>query len=70
VLAAANAPGEERMRQERVCEANFFLGQQQIMAGAEAAAVALLRRALAVCPHYVVEYHATRVELRRLGSPP
>lgn len=70
VLAAANAPGDDRMRQERVCEAHFFIGQQHILAGADDAARAALRQALALCPRHVVEYQATRIELRRIGAPP
>ena len=70
VLAAANAPSDDRMRQEQACEAHFFIGQQHVLAGAEDAAIASLRRALALCPRHVVEYHATRVELRRIGAPP
>ena len=67
VLAAAAA--DARNRQEQECEAHFFLGQQHILAGANEAAVASLRQALALCPRHMVEYHATRVELSRLGAP-
>ena len=67
VLAAAAADAKNRPEQE--CEAHFFLGQQHILAGATEAAIAALRQALALCPSHIVEYHATRVELRRLGVP-
>jgi lipoprotein NlpI len=65
MLAAAAADPAER--QERQCEAHFFLGQNHILAGANEAAIAALRQALALCPRHMVEHHATRVELRRLG---
>ena len=69
-LAAAGAAADERVRQEQLCEAHFFIGQQHILAGADDAARAALKQALALCPRHVVEYHATRVELRRIGTPP
>lgn len=64
LAAAANGPS----RTEQECEARFFLGQKQIIAGANDAAVAALRQALAQCPSHMVEHHATRVELKRLGA--
>lgn len=65
VLAAAAADPARRGEQE--CEAHFFLGQKHILAGAKEAAMAELRQAQGQCPRHMVEYHATRVELRRLG---
>jgi lipoprotein NlpI len=64
LAAAASDPAE---RQERQCEAQFFLAQKHILVGASDAAVAALRQALALCPRHMVEHHATRVELQRLG---
>ncbi|MGH7004322.1 MAG: hypothetical protein ACREIP_10280, partial [Alphaproteobacteria bacterium] len=68
VMAAAAA--DPAKRAERECEAYFFLGQRRILAGAAADAIAVLRRALAICPREIVEYDATRMELTRLGAPP
>lgn len=65
MLAAAAA--NPAQRPEQVCEAHFFLGQKHILDGASEAAVASLKQALALCPRHMVEHHATRVELRRLG---
>jgi lipoprotein NlpI len=65
-LAAATAGAEPRAH---ACEAHFFLGQKRILAGEAEAATAALRRALALCPRHMVEHHAARVELRRLGAP-
>lgn len=65
MLAAAAA--DPAQRQEQECEAQFFLGQKHILASANDAEVALLKQALALCPRHMVEHHATRVELRRLG---
>ena len=65
MLAAAAA--DPNARSERECEARFFLGQKNILDGANDAAIAALRQALAVCPRPMVEFHATRVELKRLG---
>jgi lipoprotein NlpI len=65
VLAAASANAANRQEQE--CEAHFFLGQKHILGGANEPAIAALRQALARCPRHMVEFHATRVELRRLG---
>jgi lipoprotein NlpI len=63
LAAAANGPSPI----EQACEARFFLSQQHIIAGAKVAAVAALRQALQQCPSHMVEHHATRVELQRLG---
>lgn len=66
VLAEAQA--EPAKAAERLCEAHFFLGQERLLAGDAAAAVAALRQAGAVCPGNMVEHQATRVELNRLGA--
>jgi lipoprotein NlpI len=68
MLRAAAANLAERREQE--CEAHFFLGQKQILAGANDAAIASLRQALSLCPRHMVEHHATRVELQRSGISP
>ena len=65
-MFAAAANGPSRVEQE--CEARFFLAQKQVIGGAGNAAVAALRQALAQCPSHMVEHHATRVELKRLGA--
>lgn len=65
-MYAAAAAGPNRVEQE--CEARFFIGQRHIIAGEKDAAVATLRQALAQCPSHMVEHHATKVELKRLGA--
>ena len=65
VMAAAAA--DPAQRPERECEARFFLGQKHIIAGTSEAALAALRQAHAQCPRHMVEFHAARVELKRLG---
>jgi lipoprotein NlpI len=61
------AAADPAKRREQECEAFFFLGQKHVIAGANEPAIASLRQALAQCPHHLVEYHAARVELKRLG---
>jgi lipoprotein NlpI len=68
MLAAAAADPARRPEQE--CEAYFFLGQKHVLAGETAAAAAALKKAAALCPDHMVEHHATRVELKRLGAAP
>ena len=65
MLAAAAA--DPKARAEQDCEARFFLGQKRILDGANDAAIAPLKQALALCPRHMVEHHAARVELKRLG---
>jgi lipoprotein NlpI len=64
-MSAAAANGPNRVEQE--CEARFFIGQRHLIAGEKDAATAALRQALAQCPAHMVEHHATKVELKRLG---
>jgi lipoprotein NlpI len=66
VLAEARA--EPARAAERLCEAHFFLGQERLLAGETAAAIAAFRRGAEVCPRDIVEHQAIRVELNRLGA--
>jgi lipoprotein NlpI len=68
MLAAVGAA--QAQRQEQECEAHFFLGQKHVLDGENDAAAASLKRALALCPRHMVEHHATRVDLQRLGVAP
>lgn len=58
-------PGTQR---DRVCEANFYIAQWQLIRGERDAALANLRNAQAQCPSEFVERTAANVELKRLGK--
>lgn len=63
----AEAAAVPAMRPERECEAQFFIAQRHLLAAEKDAAVPLLRLAAETCPASMVERHAARVELSRLG---
>ena len=58
-LAAAATP-------EQKCEAQFYLGQWQVVKGNRADAETALRAAVDTCPKTFVEYRAAVAELKRL----
>jgi lipoprotein NlpI len=59
-LAAAQKP-EER------CEAQFYVGEWQLLQGDRAAARQRFEEALGSCPKAFIEYTGAQAELRRLG---
>jgi lipoprotein NlpI len=59
-LAAAQKP-EERS------EAQFYVGEWQLLQGDRAAARQRLEEAVGICPKAFIEYTAAQAELRRLG---
>ena len=56
-----------RQRNQR-CEANFYIGQWQLLRGSREQAASLLRDASAMCPSSFIEYEGAVAELRRLDS--
>ena len=59
-LAAAEKPDER-------CEAQFYVGEWQLIKGDRAAARQRFEEAVGTCPKTFIEYHAAQGELRRLG---
>ena len=59
-LAAAQKP-EER------CEAQFYVGEWQLLQGDRAAARQRFEEAVGICLKAFIEYTAAQAELRRLG---
>jgi tetratricopeptide (TPR) repeat protein len=60
MLAAAQAPAEH-------CEAQFYLGQWQLLRDKRADAIRALRKAVEICPTDFNEYAGAVAELKRLG---
>ena len=56
------------VRKVQICQADFYIGQWQLLKDERANAVASLRNARDLCPKTVFEYTATVHELRRLGE--
>ena len=59
-LAAAGKPAER-------CEAQFYVGEWQLIKGDRAAARQHFAEAVGICPKSFIEYNAAQGELRRLG---
>jgi rhomboid protease GluP len=59
-LAAAQKPPER-------CEAQFYIGEWQLLQGDSAAAKQRFEEAVGSCPKSFVEYTGAQAELRRLG---
>jgi hypothetical protein len=64
---AANS--ESEMQKWHVCEANYFIGEYELLHHHGATALARFKEAREGCPKYDTEYIATLVELKRLGAP-
>lgn len=62
------AAADPATRGERECEARFFVGQRHLLAGEKDEAARVLRVAAETCPAGMVERHAARVELGRMGA--
>lgn len=65
-IAAAEAEPKEVLRNERLCEAYFYLGEAEIAAGRVVAGEALLRKAVATDATWFAEWRAARAEIARL----
>jgi lipoprotein NlpI len=61
---------DPRIRNEQVCEANFYTGQLALLEARKHEAVRLFRLAAADCPHTFIEWEAARAELKLLGIEP
>jgi tetratricopeptide (TPR) repeat protein len=55
-------------KSEERCEAQFYVGEWQLVQGNRAAARERLEEAAAICPKTFIEYTGAQVELRRLGQ--
>jgi len=66
VVSAAEAVPEGVLRNERLCEAYFYLGEAELAAGQLVAGEALLRKAAATEATWFVEWSTARAELARL----
>jgi len=53
----------------RVCEANFFTGEDALLHHQRTTALARLKAARDGCPKGDMDYAAALVELKRLGAP-
>jgi tetratricopeptide (TPR) repeat protein len=62
--AAALAAAQKN---EERCEAQFYVGEWQLVQGDRAAARQRLEEAVAICPKSFIEYTGAQAELRRLG---
>lgn len=64
VMPAAASPGTHRQNKWRVCEANFFTGEDALLHHQRTTGLARLKAARNGCPNYA----AALVELKRLGA--
>ncbi|MGA9794768.1 MAG: tetratricopeptide repeat protein [Rhizomicrobium sp.] len=62
--AAQNSDPETQANQ--MCEANFYLGEWQVLAANKAAALPMLQAAQAQCPQVFIERDAATAQLKRL----
>jgi lipoprotein NlpI len=69
VLAAADDP-DVKMKNIKICEANFFSGELALLRNAKEEATRLLRLASEVCPHNFVAGTDANAELKALGVNP
>ena len=67
MFAAANDP-DHKMKNEKICAANFHAGEARLLRAQVSAATPLLRAAEKDCPSHFYESHGASTELRRLGQ--
>jgi tetratricopeptide (TPR) repeat protein len=67
VLMAAASPGSDRQKW-RVCEANYFTGEDALLHHQRTTALARLKAARDGCPKGDTDYAAALAELKRLGA--
>jgi hypothetical protein len=67
VLVAAASPGSDRQKW-RVCEANYFTGEDALLHHQRTTALARLKAARDGCPKGDTDYAAAVAELKRLGA--
>jgi tetratricopeptide (TPR) repeat protein len=68
VMMAAASPGSDRQKKARVCEANYFTGEDALIHHQRATALVRLKAARDGCPKADPDYAAALVELKRLGA--
>jgi len=56
------------LQRNQRCEANYYIGQWQLLRGSRQQAATLLRDARAMCPSSFIEYEGAVAELRRLEA--
>ena len=60
------ATPDSRAQQQRMCEANFYLGEWHLLRQERAEARILLGKAVAECPRDLFEYEGAVAELKRM----
>ncbi len=68
VRQAAQAGGSPRVRSERICEADFYVGVYDVDRDIKDAGLKLFHSAISDCPQNFIEMAAAKLELERLGS--
>jgi tetratricopeptide (TPR) repeat protein len=68
VMMAAASPGSDREKKARVCEANYFTGEDALIHHQRATALARLHAARDGCPKADPDYAVALAELKRLGA--
>ena len=68
VMMAAASPGTDRQKKWRLCEANYFTGEDALLHHQRTTALARLKAARDGCPKGDTDYAAALAELKRLGA--
>jgi tetratricopeptide (TPR) repeat protein len=68
VMMAATSPGSDWQKKWKVCEANYFTGEDALLRHQRTVALAHLKAARDGCPEGDTGYTAALAELRRLGA--
>ncbi len=69
VLAAADSLSPEE-KAERICQANFYIGEFELLRDAKEEATRWFRTAVKDCPRDVIERSAANAELKALDAKP
>lgn len=67
-LYAATESGEETVRTEQQCQANFYVGAGKLLKGAKDEAIARLQAAKSQCAPSSAFFHGANAELKRFGQ--
>jgi tetratricopeptide (TPR) repeat protein len=68
VLAEARKGKEEQKRQERLCEAYYYLGEQRLLQDDRKGAEEFFRKSIETKVHFLPEYSASQAVLRLIGE--
>jgi lipoprotein NlpI len=63
-----SAADNETIRVGQICEADYFLGMQELGKGARENGLGLIKSAVEHCPKDFVEYQAAKLELGRQNA--